>query len=167
MQKDLPKSSNEALEQTEMEQTLASEIALSESKDIVENPPFVPYSTLSSALMDCIHDEDDEVPEFQCSAPPLLTSVVLNEISYEYTLPQCYSLDDLKNFYSNQSANAIDAYENDFIQVSLYIFMSNSFQFIRRLAVITYFQGRKKLMISFWNRSTLLLSHIQNILFCD
>ena len=54
------------------------------------------------------------------SAPPLNASSLFDEIIHEFKLPQCYTVDELKNFYSNQSVDRIDLLENVFLEVGLH-----------------------------------------------
>lgn len=96
----------------------SSEFACEESEVATEFAHYIPYSTLSSALTDCNYEDPSVEAVEQSTAPPLMTSIALNEQNYEYALPRCYSPDDLKNFYSNQSANMIETFENEFLEVS-------------------------------------------------
>ncbi|VDO04176.1 unnamed protein product [Rodentolepis nana] len=86
-----------------------------ESKVSIIEPPYIPYSVLSSALTDCNYEAACVETVEQSSAPPLMTSSSFDLPNYEYKLPHCYSLDELKNFYSNQYADILEAYENEFL----------------------------------------------------
>nr|CDS28359.2 hypothetical transcript [Hymenolepis microstoma] len=97
------------------EQASSAEVAPEELKVSVDGATYIPYSALSSALTDCNYDVTCVGATEQSSAPPLMTPFSFNILNYEYALPHCYSLDELKNFYSNQYADMLEAFENDFL----------------------------------------------------
>lgn len=76
------------------------------------------YQTLSDSLVNAVYEELKPCEGVLSSAPPLMISSALREIQYEYALPPCYSVDELKNFYSNPSADMISVLEDEFLEAS-------------------------------------------------
>ncbi|KAM7541290.1 hypothetical protein Aperf_G00000043920 [Anoplocephala perfoliata] len=85
-------------------------------KMVSEKPSTIPYPLLSSALADCdCVDFAAEVSE-QSTAPLLMAFQTPNEFATEYSLPNCYNLDQLKSIYSNCSEAMIDVLESEFLE---------------------------------------------------
>ena len=98
---------------------------LKEANNDVDKSAFFSYGILTGSLRTNTHEISTVHEDVLCSAPPLKISTALEETIHEFKLPQCYSVNELKNFYTNQSADAIGLLEDVFLKVGLHLKYSN------------------------------------------